>query len=256
MKYCGTLISVSDMTRARNFYEQVMEQKVMLDLGVHVSFENAFSLQSNYEELVGVKLEAQQKPNNFQLYFEVDDLERWEAKLKSTEGIEFIHEIKEYPWGQRVFRFYDYDKFIVEVAESMKSVAMRYLAQGLSVEETAKCTMLPIEVVKQFQSSFIIGSQHTKQCAGTNHRKPSGSSVWLSVICFIPYLDVFSKSINSRMSVISNASAILDKCSKFMTVRAPRTISLMVDSRIPDTSASFFCVILRSSNISFTLSFT
>ena len=42
MKYCGTLISVSDMTRARNFYEQVMEQKVMLDLGVHVSFENAF----------------------------------------------------------------------------------------------------------------------------------------------------------------------------------------------------------------------
>ena len=120
MKYCGTLISVSDMTRARNFYEQVMEQKVMLDLGVHVSFENAFSLQSNYEELVG--------------------------------GIEFIHEIKEYPWGQRVFRFYDYDKFIVEVAESMKSVAMRYLAQGLSVEETAKCAMLPIEVVKQFQS--------------------------------------------------------------------------------------------------------
>ena len=242
MKYCGTLISVSDMTRARNFYEQVMEQKVMLDLGVHVSFENAFSLQSNYEELVGVKLEAQRKPDNFQLYFEVDDLERWEAKLKSMEGIEFIHEIKEYPWGQRVFRFYDYDKFIVEVAESMKSVAMRYLAQGLSVEETAKCTMLPIEVVKQ--------------CAGTNHRKPSGSSVWLSVICFIPYLDVFSKSINSRMSVISNASAILDKCSKFMTVRAPRTISLMVDSRIPDTSASFFCVILRSSNISFTLSFT
>ena len=97
MKYCGTLISVSDMTRARNFYEQVMEQKVMLDLGVHVSFENAFSLQSNYEELVGVKLEAQRKPDNFQLYFEVDDLERWEAKLKSMEGIEFIHEIKEYP---------------------------------------------------------------------------------------------------------------------------------------------------------------
>ena len=87
MKYCGTLISVSDMTRARNFYEQVMEQKVMLDLGVHVSFENAFSLQSNYEELVGVKLEAQQKPNNFQLYFEVDDLERWEAEVHGGDRV-------------------------------------------------------------------------------------------------------------------------------------------------------------------------
>ena len=149
MKYCGTLISVADMAKSKNFYEKVMEQKVLMDLGVHVSFENGLSLQSNYEELVGVKLTAYAQPNNFELYFEVEDLDRWETKLKSTEGIEFIHASKEYPWGQRVIRFYDYDKYIVEVAESMESVAKRFLAQGLSVEETAARTMFPVEFVKQ-----------------------------------------------------------------------------------------------------------
>lgn len=149
MKYCGLLISVSDMEKSRYFYEKVMGQTVGMDLGVHVAFVNGFSLQSNYEELVGEKLEMHPKPNNFQLYFEVEDLDAWEAKLKNTEGIEFIHSSKEYPWGQRVMRFYDFDKYIVEVSESMEYVAKRFLLQGLTVEETAERTMFPVEFVKQ-----------------------------------------------------------------------------------------------------------
>ena len=147
MQYQGTLIAVSDMEKAKQFYETVMEQKVIMDLGVHVSF-GGFSLQSNYAELVGADLPGKTQPNNFQLYFEVEDLDYWQNKISSTEGIEFIHKAKEYPWGQRVMRFYDYDKFIVEVAESMASVAKRFLAQGLSVEETAERTMYPVEFVK------------------------------------------------------------------------------------------------------------
>ena len=46
-------------------------------------------------------------------------------------------------------RFYDYDGYIIEVAESMESVAKRFLSQGLSVEETARRTMFPVEFVKQ-----------------------------------------------------------------------------------------------------------
>ncbi|GLB29693.1 glyoxalase [Lacrimispora amygdalina] len=148
MQYQGTLIAVSDMEKAKYFYETVMEQTIMMDLGVHVSFERGLSLQSNYAELVGADLPCKAQPNNFQLYFEVENLDYWQDKISSTEGIEFIHKAKEYPWGQRVIRFYDYDKFIVEVAESMASVAKRFLAQGLSIEETAKKTMFPVEFVK------------------------------------------------------------------------------------------------------------
>ncbi len=147
MQYQGTLIAVSDMEKAKQFYETVMEQKVIMDLGVHVAF-GGFSLQSNYAELVGADLPGKTQPNNFQLYFEVEDLDYWQNKISSTEGIKFIHKAKEYPWGQRVIRFYDYDKFIIEVAESMASVAKRFLAQGLSIEETAERTMYPVEFVK------------------------------------------------------------------------------------------------------------
>lgn len=148
MKYQGTLIAVSDMEKAKHFYEVVMEQKIVMDLGIHVAFDRGLSLQSNYEELVGQELPIKPRPNNFQLYFEVEDLEYWQDKIKNSEDIEMIHEAKEYPWGQRVMRFYDCDKYIVEVSESMESVAKRFLAQGLSVEETAERTMFPVEFVK------------------------------------------------------------------------------------------------------------
>ena len=83
MKYCGTLLSVSDMKKSKHFYENVMQQKVILDLGVHVSFENGLSLQAGYEDLVGEKLDMHIKPDNFQIYFEVENIDDWEAKLIS-----------------------------------------------------------------------------------------------------------------------------------------------------------------------------
>jgi hypothetical protein len=44
----------------------------------------------------------------------------------------------EHGWGQRVIRFYDLDWHIIEVGEEMDFVVRRFLAQGLSVAETAK----------------------------------------------------------------------------------------------------------------------
>ena len=150
MNYGGIMIAVKDMNKARQFYEEVMEQKVMMNLdNMHVAYESGFSMQADYAGLLDVPLEMKEQPNNFQLYFEVEDLDMWEEKLSKVEGIEFLHHSKEYPWGQRVIRFYDPDKFIVEVSESMTSVVKRYLAQGMSVKETAEKTMFPVAFVKE-----------------------------------------------------------------------------------------------------------
>lgn len=149
MKYGGTLLSVFDMVKSKDFYTRILEQKIVLDLGVHVSFESGISLQSNYSELVGVNFIEHKQSNNFQLYFEVDDIDLWSEKLKKIDGLEFLHDAKEYSWGQRALRFYDYDKHIIEIAESMENVVKRFLKQGLSVEETAKRTQFPIEFVNQ-----------------------------------------------------------------------------------------------------------
>ncbi len=153
MQYQGTLIAVSDMAKSKYFYETILEQKILMDLGVHVSFERGLSLQSNYEELVGQKLNMYPRPDNFELYFEVEDLDYWLKKIKGIDGIEFIHEPKEYPWGQRVMRFYDYDQYIIEVSESMVSVIKRFAAQGFSIEQTVEKTMCPAEFVKMCYSS-------------------------------------------------------------------------------------------------------
>ena len=150
MKYGGTLIAVQNMEKSRYFYETVMEQKVTMDLGAHVSFEGGLSLQSNYKELVGAELIPLCKENNFQLYFETDDLDKWYEKIKMFPEIEFLHGIKEYPWGQRVMRFYDYEQHIVEAAESMESVVKRCLSLGWQVDQITEKTMLPEAFISQF----------------------------------------------------------------------------------------------------------
>lgn len=151
MKFGGVLLIVKDINKSKKFYEDVMEQKITLDLGEHVSFENGFGSQSNYKAIIGYDLPIYQQSNNFQLYFEVNDIKQWESKINRIGNIEFLHYIKEYPWGQRTFRFYDFDKNIIEISESMESVIKRLLKQGLALEEISKRTMYPVEFITQFQ---------------------------------------------------------------------------------------------------------
>ena len=48
MNFGGVLLAVKDMTKAKQFYVEVMEQKIEMDLdNVHVAFESGFSLQAD-----------------------------------------------------------------------------------------------------------------------------------------------------------------------------------------------------------------
>lgn len=150
MKYQGCLLAVRDISASKHFYENVLHQSAIMDIGVHVTFEG-FSLQQGYAELVGIDADSVKNPShNFQVYFEVEDLDKVYAELKSISNLQWLHEIKEYPWGQRDIRVYDPDKHIVEIAENMNTVMKRFLQQGMSVEEVAERTMFPVEVVKQY----------------------------------------------------------------------------------------------------------
>lgn len=87
-------------------------------------------------------------PKNAELYFEEDDLDAFLKRL-ATLDINYVHELREQPWGQRVVRFYDPDLHIIEVGEPMESVVTRFLKAGLSIEETAGRTSMPVEFVRQ-----------------------------------------------------------------------------------------------------------
>lgn len=150
MKYQGCLLAVRDMSASKNFYEKVLCQQVIMDIGVHVSFEG-FSLQQGYAEIVGLAEESvKEKEHNFQLYFEVNDLDKICADIKANAEIQWVHGIKEYTWGQRDIRIYDPDMHIVEIAEDMSVVIKRFINQGMSLEEVSTRTMYPVEIIKQY----------------------------------------------------------------------------------------------------------
>lgn len=148
MKYTSALIAVRSMAVSLPFYEKVLDQKVVLNHGKNVAFESGLALQEGFADLVGFPAEQTRwKTYNMELYFEVDDMEPAVERLKAA-GVELLHDVKEYPWGQHVLRFFDPDGHIIELGESMKAVVLHYLDQGLSDEEVSKRTMHPMEFIQ------------------------------------------------------------------------------------------------------------
>ena len=84
--------------------------------------------------------------NNFEVYFEEDDFDKFADRLKEYD-IEYVHPIIEHSWGQRVVRFYDPDKHIIEVGENMKIVCKRFLNSGMTPEQVAERMDVPIKFI-------------------------------------------------------------------------------------------------------------
>ncbi len=150
MKFTGPLIAVNNIEVSKTFYQEVLHQQIVLDFGICVTFEGPFTIQEGFAELVGFdKNDMIQCSKNFELYFEEENLDDFVKHLKKRPEIKCVHDVKEYDWGQRVIRFYDPDMHMIEVGDSMESVIKSFLKQGLSIEETAKRTMHPIEFVRK-----------------------------------------------------------------------------------------------------------
>ncbi len=136
------------MDRARDFYENVLKQKVKFDFGENVTFWGDFSihLASHYSHLIDQK-PIKHGGNNFELYFEEDQIEQVVATLKKHQ-IQFIHEIREQPWRQKVVRFYDPDHHIIEIGESLEYLSYRLNNEGLTPDQISKTTNMPMDFVK------------------------------------------------------------------------------------------------------------
>ena len=149
MKFSCSVIAVKNIEISKKFYETVLNQKIISDFGINVTFEGDFALQQGYFEMIGIpENEVKQKSNNFEMYFEEENFDGFLEKLKTMKEIKYVHDVKKYDWGQRVVRFYDPDEHIIEVGETMENVARRFFEDGLSIEEISEKTMLPIEFLK------------------------------------------------------------------------------------------------------------
>jgi len=148
MKYVCALIVVEDIAIAKDFYVRVLKQKIATDFGENVAFEGGFAIhkREHFQTLVENKA-ISTGGNDAELYFEHDDVEAVEKEL-STERVEFVHGTREQPWRQKVLRFYDRDRHIVEIGESLEFLAHRLWKEGKTEKEISAITTMAPDLVK------------------------------------------------------------------------------------------------------------
>ncbi len=147
-KYISTLIAVSDMEKSKQFYHDVLGMDVVADFGANVTLEGGLVLQTMDTWKSLIRTDKAVLPNNAgELYFENENIDAFCEHLK-TFAICYVHPLFEHRWGQRVVRFYDPDRHLVEVGEKLDAVIRRFLEQGLSAEETAARMDIPVDSVR------------------------------------------------------------------------------------------------------------
>lgn len=147
MQYKGPMLVVNDIDKSVEFYENILGMSVILDFGANKTLTGGLALQTaeTYKDFIDGRTLCF-GGNDFELYFEEDDFDSFIQRLKRFD-IEYVHPVKEHAWGQRVVRFYDPDKHIVEVGENLKSVCRRFLESGMTPEQTAERMDVPLNFV-------------------------------------------------------------------------------------------------------------
>ncbi|MGN0655121.1 MAG: VOC family protein [Oscillospiraceae bacterium] len=147
MKLKNPMLVVKDIDKSVEFYKKVLGLRVVVDFGANKTLTGGLCLQTleTYKDFIGTD-EISFGGNNFEVYFEEDDFDKFAEKLKECD-VEYVHPVKEHSWGQRAVRFYDPDRHIIEVGENLQSVCKRFLDSGMTAEEVAKRMDVPIKFV-------------------------------------------------------------------------------------------------------------
>ncbi len=108
----------------KTFYQNILKQDIVLDFGNCISFEGGLSIwESRNDYAISKRLGrtiSESGNQNLELSFETDNFGEVTAYL-GTLNLEFLHGIVIEPWGQQTIRFYDPDKNLVEIGESMSN---------------------------------------------------------------------------------------------------------------------------------------
>ena len=158
LTFQGPVVVVKDITVSRNFYENILGQKVIVDFGPVVGFEGGLSIWQ-IEHAYQILFDSQPEKSttlghrNFELCFEETEIHAIWEKVSST-GVKLVHPLREQPWGQLVFRIYDPDGHIIEIGEPIPVFVARFLSQGMSIEEVAERTSVPEQAVAQIAETL------------------------------------------------------------------------------------------------------
>lgn len=123
MRLRNVLIAVNDIERAIKFYEDIFGLHVILDQDGNVIMSEGLVLQDAKIWKEFLQKDLVPKNHMTELYFEESDIERFVKKLEESEyEIEYVNELMEHSWGQKVVRFYDLDGNLIEVGTPVNGI--------------------------------------------------------------------------------------------------------------------------------------
>ena len=144
MQLTTPLPAVADLERSFRFYRGLFEQEAVLDLGGNLSLSGGFALQQDFDRLAGIpKDSVTRRSNSTELYFETEDFDGFVARLSARKDIDYAHPPRKHPWQQRAVRIYAPDGHLIEVGESMRTIARRFHKEGRPAEEIASLMHSP-----------------------------------------------------------------------------------------------------------------
>jgi catechol 2,3-dioxygenase-like lactoylglutathione lyase family enzyme len=152
IKFHSTVIMTEEFEQMKSFYQNILQQEIEFDFGNCIGFKNGLSLWKLKEEYpIAKKLGRtfdKSGNKNLEICFETDDFELVVENLKKHK-LNYLHEVTEELWGQQTVRFYDPEKNLVEIGETIPCFVKRFKRQGMGIEEVSKRTSVPIELVEQ-----------------------------------------------------------------------------------------------------------
>lgn len=126
MRLKNVLLVVKDIEVSKKFYHDLFGLEVITDFGRNVILTEGLVLQERqlWEEFIDGKVVP--GGNAMELYFEDNNIDAFAEKLEASPyEIQYVNRLMEHDWGQRVIRFYDPDKHLIEVGESLEYVARK-----------------------------------------------------------------------------------------------------------------------------------
>lgn len=116
MKLRNVLIVVSDIEESINFYRDLFGLQVVLNNDGNVIMTEGLVLQDKNIWKDFLEKDVVPQNNMTELYFEEKNIEDFVEKLNNSGyEIQYVNELMEHSWGQKMVRFYDLDGNLIEV---------------------------------------------------------------------------------------------------------------------------------------------
>lgn len=120
MKLRNVLIVVSDIEESINFYRDLFGLQVVLNNDGNVIMTEGLVLQDKNIWKDFLEKDVVPQNNMTELYFEEKNIEDFVEKLNNSRyEIQYVNELMEHSWGQKMVRFYDLDGNLIEVSTQL-----------------------------------------------------------------------------------------------------------------------------------------